>query len=418
MPNPTGKRKQKVMESAPVLNREQYNTLEREARIGIIRQLIPLGLMAVAEELQREVDEMVGGSNMPQSLEGEGIAEKVYRYGTNPGSVVLGNQRVPIRVPRLRTAAGEVILETYKMLHTNEPSESLYQSILNGVSCRNYETTVEEHPGSICKSKSTASRQFMAASAKRLRSFQQREISQHDIIAIFIDGKTFADDKMVIVLGIGIEGSKHILGFVQTTTENGRVISSFLQSLMDRGLRIDQGILCVVDGAKGLISAIKQAFSKKVVIQRCQWHKRENVVSYLSKSEQASLRSRLQHAYDRPTYDEAYRLLKGIQDDLSNVNQSAARSLEEGLKDTLALHKLGLFAKMGRSFKTTNCIESINSMAEDRCGKVDRWKNSSQRERWLASALLDIEPHLRRVDGRAHLPELRIALKKELGIQE
>ena len=71
---------------------------------------------------------------------------------------------------------------------------------------------------------------------------------------------------------------------------------------------------------------------------------------------------------------------------------------------------------LGRSLKTTNCLESINALVEERCAKVDHWQNSSQRHRWLATALLDIEPRLRKVMGYRHLPTLRAALKRQLKI--
>ena len=86
-------------------------------------------------------------------------------------------------------------------------------------------------------------------------------------------------------------------------------------------------------------------------------------------------------------------------------------SLDEGFDETLTLHRLGLFAELGVSFKTTNCLESINGLVEQRTGKIDYWKNSEQKQRWLATALLDIEPRLRRVRGYQHLPALRRALQ-------
>ena len=53
---------------------------------------------------------------------------------------------------------------------------------------------------------------------------------------------------------------------------------------------------------------------------------------------------------------------------------------------------LGVYGVLGCSFKTTNCLESVNALVEERCAKVDHWKNSSQGQRWLATALVDIEP--------------------------
>ena len=164
-------------------------------------------------------------------------------------------------------------------------------------------------------------------------------------------------------------------------------------------------------------AAVKKAFGRRALVQRCQWHKRENVVSYLSKGEQASLRKRLQRAYNRPEYDEAFAALTQIHHELEERNQSAASSLEEGLDETLTLHRLGVYGVLGRSLKTTNCLESVNALIEERCAKVDHWKNSSQRQRWLVAALVDIEPRLRKVQGYRHLPKLREALKRELKLE-
>ena len=162
---------------------------------------------------------------------------------------------------------------------------------------------------------------------------------------------------------------------------------------------------------------MNKAYRKRAVVHRCQWHKRENVVSYLSRSEQVLWRRRLQRAYNRPEYKEAFAAIQQLHSELEERNQSAAASLEEGLKETLTLHRLGVYGVLGRSLKTTNCLESVNALVEERCAKVDHWKNSSQRQRWLATALADIEPRLRKVMGYRHLPKLREALKRELKIE-
>ncbi len=140
------------------------------------------------------------------------------------------------------------------------------------------------------------------------------------------------------------------------------------------------------------------------------------MVSYLAKQEQASWRQRLQRAYNRPEYDEARTALETLHRELEDRNQSAAGSLAEGLDETLTLHRLGLYGVLGRSLKTTNGLESINALVEERCAKVDHWQNSSQRHRWLATALLDIEPRVQKVMGYLHLPTLRAGLKRELKI--
>ena len=169
---------------------------------------------------------------------------------------------------------------------------------------------------------------------------------------MFLDGKTFGDDAMVIALGVTIQGEKVVLGFVQTTTENERVCSQFLRSLLDRGLSVDQGVLCVIDGAKGLRKAVGKVFAAKAAVQRCQWHKRENVVRYLSTSQQSVFRRKLQRAYDQPTYSQAKAGLKKVRAELMLLNQSAVASLDEGFEETLTVHRLGLFKELGRSIRS------------------------------------------------------------------
>ena len=398
-----------------VVDRGRYEGMELDTRVELILGLIPLGLMHVSEVLEDEVRELAGAKHARKSG-----SERRYRYGTNPGSVRLGGQRIGIRVPRVRGERGEIALRSYQRLHAGggEVDEVLLRRVLYGISCRNYERAAESIPGAIGLSSSSVSRAFVQASALRLREFQDRDLSGEEIVAIFLDGKTFAGATMVIALGITVTGEKRFLGFVETDTENETVLAAFLRSLLGRGLDISRGILVVIDGSKGLRVAVRKAFAKRSAIQRCMWHKRENVVSYLPKREQVSWRRRLQRAMDRPTYAEALAALSSLQDELEEINQSAAASLREGFEELLTLHRLGLFAELGRSFKTTNCLENVNGLVEERCGKVDCWKNSNQRHRWLATALIDIEPRLRRVMGMRHLPALREALGRELKISK
>ena len=129
------------------------------------------------------------------------------------------------------------------------------------------------------------------------------------------------------------------------------------------------------------------------------------------------MRRKLQSAYEQPTYEKAKQALLRIKSELKHLNQSAVNSLEEGFEETLTLHRLGVFRELGISLKTTNSLESINSQVEAMTRKVTRWRNSNQRQRWLASALLEIEPRLRRIKGYRHLTHLQQALQRELNIQ-
>ncbi len=180
------RKKSRVLGEVEVLSREEYSGLELDSKVEMIRALIPLGLMHVEELLDEEV----------KSLAGERYARKEAalrgrRHGSNPGTVGLGGQRVPVRVPRVRSVAGgEIPLRTYEELSPGGAvNELLLRRVLYGISCRNYESAAEAIPGAIGLSSSTVSRGFVQASAAKLREMQERDLSGEDVVAIFRTGR-------------------------------------------------------------------------------------------------------------------------------------------------------------------------------------------------------------------------------------
>ena len=87
-------------------------------RVELIQELIPLGLAEVGRVLDEEVERLAGPRH---ARKGEG--EVIYRHGSNPGSVRLGGQRHPVRVPRVRGLEGEARLESYERLHWGSSPE-------------------------------------------------------------------------------------------------------------------------------------------------------------------------------------------------------------------------------------------------------------------------------------------------------
>ncbi len=377
-----------------------------ENRLAMIQALIPIALEAVKNELLLEISGLAG--------ERYSRGNDIKRWGSNPGSIFLGDQKVKLQVPRARNvlAKEEVLLKTYEGLQNADQLDDMALSrVIHGMSQRNYEKAVIHVPETFGIKKTSTCRRFIRASAKKLKEFMERDLSVYDIVAIFIDGKHFADNEMIIALGITSTGEKILLGMIETNTENHIVCKRFLLGLRDRGLDLDNEILFILDGGKGLNSSVKDVMKDKTLIQRCQWHKRENVVAHLDKKFQELFRGKLQAAYNLPTYEKAKDRLNSIGRELKLLNQSALGSLQEGLEETLTLHKLGMFEKLGESFKTTNCIENVNKQLATHTDRVDRWHHSDQRQRWVATTLLLIEPRLRKVRGHKHMEELRDAMK-------
>jgi putative transposase len=386
---------------------------ELDTRIEMIQALIPVGLEAVEAELQRAVEELAG----PRYQRGP-TDRRYYRWGREEGSVYLADQKVPVRVPRLRDIheGREVRLPSYERLQTPHRADAhLMGRLLRGLGCRNYEQTSALVPEVFGLSSSSVSRRFMRASSARLQELMERDLSGHDFVALFMDGKSFGDDEMVIAVGVTLEGKKVMLGMVQTASENAAVCKQFLKSLVKRGLSFKEGLLLVVDGAKGFHRAAREVFGRSAVIQRCRWHKLENILSYLPQTKRAAVRRKLQAAYGQPTYTQAKGALKRARSELALMNRSAAESLDEGLEETLTLHRLGLAEELRLSFTSTNVIESIHAHVGRLTDHVDHYRNSDQKHRWVGTALIEIEPRLRRVRGCSHLASLRVALQREIG---
>lgn len=406
-------KKGKVKRGKPVdvQKLQEYGALEINAKATLIQELIPLGLMHIAAVIEEEVVSLAGEKYKRNGVIGND------RWGKQQGSVIIQDERIPIMYQRVRNRRKkEVPLTSYELFQkpTQGANDKLLKRVLYGLSCGDYRACSESIPGALSLSASTISRRYIAASEKKLRELRDRRLDEYDIVALVMDGKAFGDDEIIISVGVTIKGEKVVLGIIQSASENAAVCKDFLKGLISRGLKYEQGLLCVLDGAKGFRKSIDDVFGHHGVVQRCQWHKRENILKYLPKGVQGTFKAKLQKAYGQEDYRDAKAMFQTLKKELRLINESAVNSLEEGFEETLTVHRLNIHPELRRSFKTTNMIESINALVGQRTDKVDYWKNSNQKQRWVATALLDTETRLNRVTGYRHLQELRHALQREI----
>jgi len=183
--------------------------------VELIQTLIPLGLKAVSDLLNQEVEKLAGPKH--SRLGGE---PGHYQWGSERGYVYLMDQKLAINRPRVRKDKGkeEVPLATYTGLQQPRRAEDLvFKKVLAGLSCRQYQACAEAIPETFGLSPSTVSRRFIKSSAKQLEKLLERDLSGQDFVALFLDGKTFAEDEMIIALGVTVTGKKVILGLVLIT---------------------------------------------------------------------------------------------------------------------------------------------------------------------------------------------------------
>ena len=134
------------------------------------------------------------------------------------------------------------------------------------------------------------------------------------------------------------------------------------------------------------------------------------MLNHLPEEQQPFIEQKLIAAWNMAGYAEALRALDRIHDELERINPSAARSLAEGLEETLTIHRLHVPAKLRLTLFSTNPIESL-SVVEDKCGRVKKWHGGDMRLRWVASGLLFVEGQFRRVKGFREIPQLMAAIQ-------
>jgi transposase-like protein len=401
------------------INRKKISWLleqDLDVKITALQHHLDISRMLVNDILEDEVIQYAGSWYSHEKPYGG----RYNRWGSNPGSVKLGERRIKVDVPRIydnESGCNKPLLSYGKLREMDTLDDRILKAVLLGLSTRDYERVIGNLLDGFGLSSSSVSKEFIEQSSQKLEDFENRDLSDYDFVSIFIDGKYLAKEQIIIVLGVTIQGDKIPLGFVQSHTENSTVIRDLFNNLIERGLRYEEGLLCVIDGSKGIYKAIKETFGNYALIHRCHWHKRKNVLEYLNENKQDQYQKRINQAYRTDDYDESRKLIREIITDLKTDNLNASRSMEEGLEETLTLHRLGLIEDFRRSFATTNCIESLNSQIEKYLRKVKNWKTSSQRHRWVSSALLDIEKNMRKVSNYSKLSLMREKIKRELKIE-
>jgi len=395
---------------------------------------MPLPLAEFWEELQAEVERLTGevGLGILRAILEDEVTRRVgppyrpdpasgaRRWGRQPGYVVFGGQKIPLERPRVRTRGGEEVeLDTYGRLQQDgRMQRAVAERVVCGLSTRKYRRAVEAVLDGYGIARSSVSRHFVRATAHQLRELCERRLEKLSLVALLIDGIEFAGQTLIVALGVDENGRKHVLGLWQGATENATVGKALLDDLVARGLDPERRYLFVLDGSKALRAAVDKVFGAQAEVQRCPLHKRRNVTDHLPEHCRADYDRQLRNAYAMSSYPDAKQALERIWRQLCDVNPSAARSLEEGMEETLTLHRLGVSPLLRRSLASTNIIESCLSTVRHVARNVKRWQGGDHIARWTAAGLLEAEKKFRKLKGHQELKALGEKLNPGLHSQE
>src|ERR1700752_2952276 len=371
-------------------------------RKGVGELVRQAGLQLMDLLMQEEVRGLVGERSQRQA------ERTANRWGVEHGYCIVMGQKVPVQRPRVRTTDDkEVRLGSYEMFHRGEPlTETVWSKLMLGLSTRKYGQAVREFSEAYGLEKSAISEHFIEASREKLQEMMERRLDQTKLCALLIDATPFEGQQMVAALGIAQDGQKTILGVRQGATENATVVGELLGDLMHRGLDFTEPRLYVLDGGRALTAAVKKYAGESAVIQRCQVHKRRNVLDHLTDEQKPAVARKLNAAYALEHHAAAKQALHALHRELMDLNPSAARSLGEGMEETLTVHRLHVPMQLRKTLASTNVIESAFSIVEQVCKNVKRWHGGDQRERWVGPGLLVAKKQFRRVTGHKQIPAL------------
>jgi len=413
-------RRTKVIQAEEV-HKEQARILGRlnDRICGIVRGALSGVKQTVQEELDQIALLVIKGAMEIELTEVAGVKGKHDRgtlygwWGRNPGSVVVDGKKVYCEVPRgiHRETGAAYRLKTNPLFRqAGELVTRAYRDLIRGVSTRQYAEGVTAFLSGHGVSASTVSRRMVVATSRKVEELMTRSLADLELLVLMIDGVHVGDQTVVVALGIDTRGVKHILGLRQGASETTQVTKALCEDLIERGLSTDRPLLVVIDGAKALRRAVADVFGRETLVQRCTVHKKRNVLEHVSRKDRLWVSHTMTRAYGLMKAEDARRELLLLRDKLQKINPDAARSLEEGLEETLTLHHLNIPEALRRSLRSTNIIESAINGTRTRSRNVKRWYDGDHVERWTSAGLLESEKQFRRIRGYQHLPILIAAL--------
>ena len=389
-----------------------------DVREGLLAMAVGTGLQVMDAMMNAEVTAACGpkGKHNPNRV--------AVRHGSEKGSVTLGGRRLPVTRPRMRATdgSGELPIPSYELFTSTELlGRMAIGKMLAGISTRRYSVGLEPvgekvEQAATATSKSAISRRFVKATETALADLLAQPLEDLDLVALLLDGVHFGEHVCVVALGIGIDGTKHPLALVEGDTENTTVVTDLLVGLRERGLDVTRPILVVIDGAKALRAAVTRVFDHPV-IARCQLHKLRNVTDRLPDQLALTVAKRMRVAYRADSALTAQAQLEALAKELDKTHPGAAASLREGLTETLTVLRLGVPPTLARTLRSTNCIESMISIARDHSRNVKNWQSGNMALRWCAAGMAEAGKQFRRVNGHLHLATLRRALNAHVAAE-
>ena len=402
--------------------KRNYHTIDNHGRVGerklaefLVRNgqaLLPM--MELIEHSRMVIDELIdimGRASIEAVLElsaaqiagppqqGKARAADLGWHGRQAGRVCLKERKLQVNRPRLRNKGRgsnkEVPVPAYQAMQQNSATgERMLEILLNGVSTRRYGKVLPEMADTVGVSRSTVSRETVAASEAALKKLWERRFDESELV--------------LAAVGVDMEGRKHVLALREGATENTAAAKDLLQHLVEHGIDPARRRLFVIDGSKALRTAINAVFGAETPVQRCRNHKLRNVLGRLPREQQGQTGSLMRAAWKMNPKDgiAKFRQLAGW---LEHDYPEAAAALLEGLEECFTINRLDVPRSLHRCLATSNIVDNPHSGVRSRTRRVCRWRPGMP-ARWSAAAFLEGEKSFRKIMGFRDLWALKAIL--------
>ena len=363
----------------------------------------------IQETLEQEINDFLGRGY----FERKPSARSGLRNGYENRNLKTAEGKIPIEVPQLRNTESPYRSTFLNQMSFNskELERLAIEMYVRGLSTRDIQETFVDETGRSFLSKDGVS-QLTELLYQEYERFSQRDLSQYDVVYLFIDG---VYEKMRLELGVkeailcawGIlsDGRKILLHLSLGNKESYECWKDFFRNMINRGLRMP--LLVISDGAPGLIRAIDECYPKSKR-QRCLVHKLRNIANKLPKNAIHEIMPKIKSVYYQTDRDVALIAATRLIEDYSESYPSVIKCFQDDLESCLNFMEFP--SGHHRYIRTTNLIERAFLEQKRRTKIIPQFMNEKSCLKLIYATLIRVSQKWRRIS----MSELDLVLLKNL----
>ena len=321
-----------------------------------------------------------------------------WRNGYEPKQVQSEAGPLELAMPQLRGTEEPFRPNVADRLQTRTADlESLVRGMyVRGLSTQDVSALYTDTFGGGRMSKSTVSRVTQQLN-QDFDTWRRRDLSGLRVVYLFLDGQYHAarqgtDEKEGVLSAYALleDGQPVLLHLDIGPRESYDAWLSFLQDLVGRGL--SEPVLIIMDGAPGLVKAVKRVWPR-AYRQRCLAHKMRNIVAKLPRLMQSKMKGLVHQVFGAPTYATAVKRGRDLIAKFKDRYPAAIECLERDLEECVTY--LRFPEAHHQRIRTTNRLERLNGETRRRTKVIPRFPTERSCLSLLYATLITASKHWR-----------------------